>query len=79
MVDRAIDAPANPGRNPRDEVVTIDELVDILPLGRSKIYQLVTSGAIPSYSVGRRRYIRRDEAITWWDAQRYDPAQELDD
>ena len=76
MVDRDVQAPV---RNPRDEVMTIDELVDILPIGRSKIWQLVSQRAILSYRVGRRRYIRRDDAIAWWDAQRDDPAQEPDD
>lgn len=39
------------------DVLTVDQLIDFLPLGRSKIYDLVKSNVIKSVRVGRKYII----------------------
>jgi excisionase family DNA binding protein len=42
-----------------------DELWRWLGLGRTKIYELLRSGEIPSYKIGRVRRIRRGDIEAW--------------
>ena len=44
------------------DVLTPQELADFLRLGRTLTYQLLTSGEVRSFRVGRRRLIRRQDA-----------------
>lgn len=37
----------------------VDALTHVLPLGRTKLYELIQSGELPSIKVGRRRLITR--------------------
>jgi excisionase family DNA binding protein len=41
-------------------LLTIPEVADALCLGRSKVYELLSSGAIESVQVGRARRVPRD-------------------
>lgn len=36
-----------------DEIITIEDLMDILMIGRNKAYQLLNSGEINSFKLGR--------------------------
>lgn len=47
-----------------------DELWRWLGLGRTKIYELLQSGEIPSYKIGRIRRIRRVDIETWLERNR---------
>jgi excisionase family DNA binding protein len=47
------------------EWYTVDELQRWLRLGRSKTYELITSGEIPSYRIGRVLRIRRQDVEVW--------------
>lgn len=42
-----------------------DELWRWLGLGRTKTYELLRSGEIPSYRIGRIRRIRREDIEAW--------------
>jgi excisionase family DNA binding protein len=44
-------------------LLTIQEAAEILSLGRSKVYELVSTGRLPSVSIGRARRVPV-EAIT---------------
>jgi excisionase family DNA binding protein len=47
-----------------------DELWRWLGLGRTKIYELLRSGEIPSYKIGRVRCIRRRDIEAWLERNR---------
>jgi excisionase family DNA binding protein len=55
------------------EWFTPEELVRWLGLGRTKVYELLRSGEIPSYMIGRVRRIRRRDVEAWLDRNRYRP------
>ena len=40
------------------EVVSVDEVCRRTDLGRSKVYQLIGDGTLPSLKVGKRRLVR---------------------
>lgn len=47
-----------------------DELWRWLGLGRTKTYELLQSGEIPSYKIGRVRRIRRQDIEVWLERKR---------
>ena len=55
------------------EMLTTDELIRWLGLGRTKVYELLRSGEIPSYKIGRVRRIRRQDVEAWLERNRYRP------
>ena len=57
------------------EWFTTDELVRWLGLGRTKTYEMLRSGEIPSYKIGRIRRIRRSEVEVWLERNRYRPGE----
>lgn len=58
------------------EWLSTDDLVRWLGCGRTKAYELLRSGEIPSYRWGRRRLIRRRDVEAWLEANRYVPGSE---
>lgn len=44
------------------EVFTPEELAEFLRLGRTTTYELLSSGEVRSFRIGRRRLIRRQDA-----------------
>lgn len=36
---------------------SIDEVIDVLGIGRRKIYELLNDGELKSYTIGRRRFV----------------------
>ncbi len=57
------------------EWFTTDELIRWLGLGRTKTYELLRSGEIPSYKIGRVRRIRRKDVEAWLERNRYRPGE----
>jgi putative molybdopterin biosynthesis protein len=55
------------------EWFTTDELVRWLGLGRTKTYELLRRGEIPSYKIGRIRRIRRRDIEAWLNQNRFRP------
>jgi excisionase family DNA binding protein len=57
----------------QNEWLSVEELVGWLGCGRTRAYQLLRSGEIPSYRWGRRWLIRRRDVEVWLEANRYVP------
>jgi excisionase family DNA binding protein len=55
------------------EWFTVDELREWLGLGRTKAHELVASGEIPSYRIGRLRRIKKADVERYLETRRYDP------
>ena len=55
------------------EWFTTDELVRWLGLGRTKTYEMLRTGEIPSYKIGRVRRIRRQDLEVWLESNRFRP------
>ena len=53
------------------EWFTTDELVRWLGLGRTKAYEMLRSGEIPSYTIGRIRRIRRRDVEAWLERNKF--------
>jgi excisionase family DNA binding protein len=54
----------------RLELLTVEELIRWLRLGRTRTHELLRSGSIPSYKLGRRRLIRRRDVEAWLEDHR---------
>ena len=57
------------------EWFTTDELVRWLGLGRTKTYEMLQSGEIPSYKIGRVRRIRRQDVEAWLESNKFRPGE----
>jgi excisionase family DNA binding protein len=53
------------------EWLTVAELHDWLGLGRSKAYELIQTGEIPSHRIGRVIRVRRQDVEEWLQNNRY--------
>jgi len=60
-------------RTRQPDLLTVDELLRFLRLGRTRTHELLRSGELPSYKVGRRRLIRREDVEIWLEDNRYRP------
>jgi excisionase family DNA binding protein len=47
------------------DVVTVDELAEMLKIGRNTAYRLLNSNQIPSVRVGRQRRIRKADVAAF--------------
>lgn len=52
------------GHQPTD-VLSFDEAVAYLRVGRSTLFRLVAEGTIPSFKVGKSRKFRRDDLVDY--------------
>jgi excisionase family DNA binding protein len=57
----------------KQEWYTVEELQRWLRLGRSKTYELIRTGEVPSYRLGRIVRIRRQDVETWLEQNRCVP------
>jgi len=53
------------------EWLTIGNLQDWLGLSRSKTYELIRTGEIPSYKIGRVLRLRKQDVEQWLEQHRY--------
>jgi len=58
----------------RQDLMTVDEVIRWLRLGRTRTNELLRNCSIPSYKIGRRRLVRRADVETWLEAQRVNPS-----
>jgi excisionase family DNA binding protein len=58
---------------PTREILSIADLQEIVPIGRTKLYSLLSEGSIPSYTVGRRRLVKRGDVNRWLEKHKYAP------
>lgn len=59
-------------QRPSDEWLTLAELAAWLKVGRTSVYRLIASGAVPSYRVGRSVRVRRADVERWLEETRQD-------
>ena len=55
------------------EILTVDEVIRWLRLGRTRTNELLCRGSIPSYKIGRRRLVRRADVEAWLQEHKADP------
>ena len=53
------------------ELLTVEETIRFLRLGRTRVNEMLRSGEIPSLKIGRRRLVRRRDLERWLDEQVY--------
>jgi excisionase family DNA binding protein len=53
-------------RNELPFYLTIDELIELLPYGKTKIYEFLNSGQIPSKKIEGKWIIPRDKFLAWF-------------
>jgi putative molybdopterin biosynthesis protein len=53
-----------------DELLTVEQVQELLKVGRTFAYALVRSGQLPSYRVGRLLRIRRRDVEHWLESRR---------
>lgn len=58
-------------------LLRVDEVARTLALGRTKVYELIASGELPSITIGAARRIPA-EALRQWLAERVDPEARTD-
>lgn len=54
----------------RHEYLKVPEVAEMLQIARSRAYELVGSGAIPSVKIGRSVRVSRKELDRWLEEQR---------
>ncbi len=56
------------------EYLKVPEIAEVLQIGRTKAYELVGSGEIPSVRVGRGLRVSRKDLDRWLEGQRHTEA-----
>jgi excisionase family DNA binding protein len=59
----------------QEELLTVEEVRRWLRLGRTRLNELLQSGELPSFKVGRRRFIRRGDVPKWLQQYRHHPGE----
>lgn len=57
----------------QQELLTVDETIRVLRLGRTRVNEMLRSGELPSIKIGRRRLVRRHNVEQFLDAHEYCP------
>ena len=52
-------------KSERPELLTVDETIRVLRLGRTRVNEILRSGELASYKLGRRRLVRRTDIEAW--------------
>ena len=54
---------------PIPELLTIPEFITWCRLGRTKVYEEIAGGSLRAIKIGRRTFVKRDDALAWLDSQ----------
>lgn len=54
------------------EFLTPNEAAELLRCGRTKIYEILATGSLVSYRVGKKRIVKRTDVLRWVAEQRYE-------
>lgn len=57
---------ANKSRRELPFTLSINNLIELLPYGKTKIYELLNNGTIPAKKVDGRWIIPRDKFLAWF-------------
>ncbi len=60
------------GKDKRDSLMSPAELQARLGCGRTKVYELLQMGEIPSYRIGRLVRVRKEDVELFLERSRYD-------
>jgi excisionase family DNA binding protein len=60
----------------QSELLTVDETIRLLRLGRTRVNEILRSGDLPSYKLGRRRLVRRRDIEEWLERHKDRPAND---
>ena len=52
-------------KSERPELLTVDETIRVLRLGRTRVNDILRSGELASYKLSRRRLVRRTDIEAW--------------
>ena len=55
------------------ELLTVNETIGVLRLGRTRVNEMLRSGELPSLKLGRRRLVRRMDLERFLEACEYRP------
>jgi excisionase family DNA binding protein len=55
------------------DILTVDEVRAWLRFGRTRLNELLQSGELPSFKVGRRRFLQRGDVLDWLERHRHQP------
>ena len=69
------ETPGNPARR-GPELLSMQDVCNVLGMGKSWTYRKVKSGEIPSVKLGRAIKIKREDLEAYLENQRYQPAGE---
>ena len=64
------DTTRNHADTAEEELLTVDQVQELLKVGRTFAYSLVRSGELPSYRVGRLLRVRRQDIDRWLEHNR---------
>ena len=56
-------------------LLTVDELIRFLRCGRTRTNEILRSGELKSYKIGRRRLIRREDVEAFLERNEYKPGE----
>jgi hypothetical protein len=51
----------------RAPVWNVRDLLSRFDIGRTKLYEEMSNGALPSFTLGRTRLVKRQDADQWWE------------
>lgn len=60
-----------------DQVLTVNDVIDLLGLPRHIIYAKATSGEIPSFKIGKRYKFSRKKVLEWFEGK-FDKVADVD-
>ena len=55
-------------------LLTVDETIRVLRLGRTRVNGLLRAGELPSIKIGHRRFVRRKDLERFLEAHEYRPS-----
>ena len=61
-----------------DQILTVNDVIELLGLPRHIIYAKATSGEIPSFKIGKRYRFSRKKVLEWFEGK-FDKAADVDE
>ena len=62
-------------KSEQQDLMTVDEVIRFLRLGRTRTNELLRSGEISSYKLGRRRLVHRRDVEAWLEQNKFLPGK----
>jgi len=62
----------------RPELLTVEETIRTLRLGRTRVNEILRSGELVSYKLGHRRLVRVQDVEAWLERHKDEPEEQQD-